>query len=85
MTTFLCILVFIAIGAAVGFVGSMISEKANRMVSIVLGLAGSLGISWIVSLFGLGAGFVSFSLWGIIAGIVGACLLVGIYAAVSKR
>lgn len=85
MTTILCVLVFIAMGAAIGFAGNMMSEKSNRVVSIVLGVAGSLGISWIASLLGLGAGFLAFSVWGIVFGILGACVLVGIYTVISKR
>lgn len=85
MTAILAVLVFIAIGAAIGFVGSLLSDSSNRMISIVVGVAGSLAISWIASLLGLGAGFLAFSLWGIILGILGAAAAVGIYVAISRR
>lgn len=85
MTTFLAILVFAVIGVAVGFLGSLVSDKLNRVTSIILGVVGSLGISWLASLIGVGAGFMAFSLWGIVFGIVGACAVVGIYAFANRR
>lgn len=85
MATILCILVFAIIGAAIGFAGTLLSDQGNKVLSIILGVVGSLGVSWIASLLGLGAGFLAFSLWGIIFGVLGACILVGVYAMTNRR
>lgn len=81
----LYVVAFIAIGAIIGFAGSRLFEGSNPVISILLGLVGSLGLSWVASLLGIGGGFLSLTLWGIVAAIIGACLLVGIYGFVNKR
>lgn len=85
MSTFVCVLLFAAVGLLVGFLGSRLFKGASPLLSILLGLVGSFGISWLVSLLGLGAGFLSFSWWGLIMGIVGACLVVAIYGLIAKK
>lgn len=85
MTMFLSILAFLAIGALVGFLGTRLFEGASMIVSILLGILGSFGASWISKLLGLGTGFLSFSLWGVVFGILGACLLVAIYGLIARR
>lgn len=85
MTTLVCVLIFIAVGALVGFLGSRLFKGSSLIIDMLLGLVGSFGFSWLASLLGLGTGFVSFSVWGLIIGILGACLLVAIYGLISRR
>lgn len=85
MSTFLSILVFAAIGALVGFLGTRLFKGASLLISIILGLVGSFGISWVCKLLGLGAGFLSLSVWGVVMGVVGACLAVAIYGLIARR
>ena len=81
----LYIAAFVAIGVVIGFLGSRLFEGSSPVISILMGLVGSLGLSWLGSLFGLGGGFLSFTLWGLVIAILGACLLTGIYGFISKR
>lgn len=85
MTTFLSILVFAAIGLLVGFLATRLFNGISMMVSVLLGLLGSFGISWLAKLLGLGTGFLSLSVWGVVMGIVGACLIVAIYGLIARR
>lgn len=81
----LYVVAFVAIGAVIGFLGSRLFEGSNPVISILLGLVGSLGLSWVASLLGLGGGFLALTLWGIVTAIIGACLLVGLYGIINKR
>lgn len=85
MMAIVSVAVFLVIGIAIGFAGSMLFPQSNKLLSILLGAVGSIGLSWVAKLLGFGAGFLSFSLWGIIAAIVGACLLTAIYGVIAKR
>lgn len=85
MTTLLSILAFLAIGALVGFLGARLFEGISMIASVLLGVVGSFGASWIAKLLGLGTGFLSFSLWGVVFGIIGACLLVAIYGFIARK
>lgn len=85
MTLFLSILAFVAIGALVGYLGTRLFEGANLWISILLGLVGSFGASWLGKFLGMGTGFMSFSLWGIVFAILGACLLVAVYGFFARR
>lgn len=85
MSTFVCVLIFVAVGALVGFIGSRIFKGTSLLIDIVLGLVGSFGISWLVSLLGLGGGFLTFTVWGLVFGILGAFLLVAIYGFIQGR
>lgn len=85
MTLFLVILAFVAIGALIGFLGTRMFEGANLWISIVVGLVGSFGASWLAKILGLGTGFMSFSMWGVVFGILGACLLVAVYGFIARR
>lgn len=85
MTMFLSILAFLAIGALVGFLGTRLFEQSNLTISILLGMVGSFGFSWLAKLLGLGTGFLSFSLWGVVFGILGACVCVAIYGFIARR
>lgn len=85
MTMFLSILAFAAVGALIGFLGYKLFSGTSLLVSIFLGLAGSFGISWVAKLLHFGTGFLSISLWGMVAGILGACLFVGIYGFIMQR
>ena len=85
MTTFLWVLLFIAIGALVGFLGTRLFRGMSLVISLLLGVVGSIGVSWIGKLLGVGLGFMAFSWWGIILSILGACLTVGIYGFIAQR
>ena len=85
MSTFLSVLVFAAIGLLAGFLATRLFKGARMLLSLILGLIGSFGVSWVAKLLGLGTGFLSISLWGIVAGIVGAALVVCIYGLIAKR
>lgn len=85
MTMILAALAFLAIGALAGFLGTRLFEGINTLASIVLGVVGSFAASWIAKLLGLGTGFLSFSLWGVVFGIIGACLFVAIYGFIARR
>lgn len=86
LMTVVSVLVFIAIGALIGFAAKrLLFEKASATISILLGIVGSTGLSWGASLLGWGSGILGFSAWGIFAAIIGACLLSGIYGFVANR
>lgn len=85
MSTFWSVLLFMVLGALIGYLGTLMFKGVSLVVSIILGLVGSLGISWVAKLLGLGAGFVSFSVWGVVFGILGACLAVGIYGLIARK
>lgn len=85
MSTFLVVLIFLAVGVLVGFLGSRAFPNSNVWIDILLGLAGSFGISWVAKLLHLGTGFLVFSWWGLIFGILGACLFVGVYGFITRR
>lgn len=79
------ILAFTAIGALIGFLANrFLFQTTSLVINILLGVAGSLGASWGMSLLGYGTGILSFSLWGILFGVLGACLLVAIYGLISR-
>lgn len=79
------VLAFIAIGALIGFLANrLLFADTSLAVNILLGIAGSLGASWGMSLLGYGTGILSFSWQGIVFGILGACLLVAIYCLISR-
>lgn len=85
MSTFLSVLIFVAIGALIGVLFSRLFEGTSLVVGILLGLAGSFGFSWLASLLGLGSGFLTISVWGVVFGVVGACLLTVIYGFIAQR
>lgn len=84
MSTFLTILMFVAIGALIGFLGAKLFQNTSLILTIILGLLGSFGASWVANLLGLGAGVLSFSIWGLVFGVLGACLFVGVYGLISR-
>lgn len=83
--TILSVLAFLVIGAVIGYVACYFFDRSSIPLSILLGMIGSVGLSWCAKLLGVGAGILSFSLWGIVAGILGACLLVVGYGILSRR
>lgn len=85
MSTFLWVLLFIAIGALVGFLGTRLFKGMSLVLSLLLGVVGSLGISWVGKLLGAGLGFTAFSWWGLILGIAGAALVVAVYGLIARR
>lgn len=85
MTAFFSVLLFIAIGALAGILGARFFKGTSLVFDIILGLVGSLGFSWLTGWLGFGTGFFALSLWGVIFGIFGACLIVAIYGCLNKR
>lgn len=84
MTTFLSVLVFIAIGAGGGYLMARQYSETSLLANVMVGIGGSLVLSWLMKLIGVGLGFTAFSFWGIVFGIAGAllapwlyCLIVG--------
>lgn len=85
MMTILSILAFLAIGVLIGFLGTKLFEGSNPILSMVLGAVGSFAASWCAELLGLGTGILTISLWGVVFGILGACLLVAVYGFIAHR
>lgn len=75
MATFLSILFFIALGAGAGLLVTRRYKESSLLANILAGIAGSLTISWLASLLGLGAGFAALSVWGVLFGAAGGCLI----------
>lgn len=84
MKTILSLLVFLLIGSVAG-VAFHKKYDTSLLLNVILGIVGSLGVSWLVGLLGLGSGFMALSLWGIVFGIVGAVLLPLIYGLMQNR
>lgn len=85
MSTFVCILIFAAVGLLIGFLGSRLFGGTSLLLNLLLGLVGSFGVSWVASLLKVGAGFMTFSWWGLVMGILGACLTVGVYGLIVRH
>jgi len=84
--TILSVTTFILIGALIGFLANrFLYENSSMLIDVILGIVGSLGFSWGATLFGLGKGFLAFSVWGVVLAILGAILLVWIYCFINER
>lgn len=77
-------IILILVGALIGWIASRLmgtDEQQGALANIVIGIIGSVLGSWLFgSVLGIGGAGVAgtFSIWGIIWGVVGAALLIGI-------
>lgn len=74
MITFWSILTFVLLGTAGGFLLTRRYRSASLLACIIAGILGSLSLSWLASLAGLGKGYAAFSPWGVLFGVAGAFL-----------
>ena len=83
------IISWIIVGGIAGWIASMIMGRNAQMgfvANVVAGIVGAFVVGLIVSLITGGGGMPeAFSLWGFIAAIIGACLLIWVVAAVKGR
>ena len=83
------IISWIIVGGIAGWIASMIKKKNAQMgfvANVAAGVVGAFVVGFIVSLLTEGGGMPdAWSLWGFIAAIIGACLLIWIVTAVKGR
>ncbi|GAA3510124.1 GlsB/YeaQ/YmgE family stress response membrane protein [Dietzia aurantiaca] len=83
------IISWIIVGGIAGWIASMIMGRNAQMgfvANVAAGIVGAFVVGLIVSLITGGGGMPeAFSLWGFIAAIIGACLLIWVVAAVKGR
>ena len=83
------IISWIIVGGIAGWLASMIMGKNAQMgvvANVLAGVIGAFVVGLIVSLVSEGGGMPeAFSIWGIIAAIIGACQLIFIVSAVRGR
>ena len=75
------ILVWLIVGAIAGFVaGKVVTGKGMGLLwDIVVGIAGAFLGGWLASLAGIGVSTGTFTVGGVIAAIVGAIILLGVF------
>lgn len=84
------IISWIIVGGIAGWIASMIMKRNDQMgfvANVLAGVVGAFVVGLIVSLLTSDGGGMpdAWSLWGFIAAIVGACLLIWIVSAVRGR
>ncbi len=81
------ILVWVIVGAIAGFVaGKVVTGKGLGLLwDIVVGIAGAFLGGWLASLAGLGVSTGTFTFGGVVAAIVGAIILLGVFRLVTGR
>lgn len=84
------IISWIIVGGLAGWIASMIMGKNAQMgfvANVLAGVIGAFVVGLIVSLLTSDGGGMpdAFSLWGFIAAIIGACLLIWVVSAVRGR
>lgn len=83
------IISWIIVGGLAGWIASMIMGKNAQMglvANVLAGVIGAFVVGFLVSLFTSGGGMPeAFSIWGFVAAIIGACLLIFIVSAVKGR
>src|SRR5699024_9124683 len=85
------IIAWIIVGGLAGWIASMIMGKNAQMgliANIVSGVVGAFVVGWIVSFFTSGDGGAmpdAFSIGGVVASIVGACLVTVVVSAITGR
>ena len=79
------VVVFLALGAVVGWLASKIMHGKGGLVrNIIVGIAGSVLGGWIASLLNLGS-FATKSFSGFLVALGGACLLILVSRLISGR
>jgi len=83
------IISWIIVGGIAGWIASMIMKKNAQMgfvANVIAGVVGAFVVGLIVSILTEGGGMPeAWSLWGFIAAIIGACLVIWIVTAVKGR
>ena len=81
------IIIWIIAGGLVGWIASMImgtDARQGALANIVVGIIGAFLGGLAMGLFGK-SGVTGFNLYSIVVAIIGACIALGIYRAVSGR
>ena len=83
------IISWIIVGGLAGWIASMIMGKNAQMglvANVLAGVIGAFVVGFLVSLFTSGGGMPeAFSIWGFVAAIIGACLLIFVISAIKGR
>lgn len=81
------ILVWLIVGAIAGFVaGKVVTGKGMGLLwDIVVGIAGAFLGGWLASLAGIGVSTGTFTVGGVVAAIVGAIILLGVFRLLTGR
>ncbi|MGX1597577.1 GlsB/YeaQ/YmgE family stress response membrane protein [Dietzia maris] len=83
------IISWIIVGGLAGWIASMIMGKNAQMglvANVLAGVVGAFVVGLLVSLFTSGGGMPeAFSIWGFVAAIIGACLLIFVISAIKGR
>lgn len=83
------IISWIIVGGIAGWIASMIMGKNAQMglvANIVAGVLGAFVMGLLVSLVTEGGGMPeAFSIWGFVAAIIGACLLIFVWKLITGR
>ena len=80
------ILYWIIFGALIGFLADFIDKKHNGslIINIIIGILGAVVGGWITGLFGVNVNG-GFNILNIIASVIGALIVLGIYRLVTGR
>ncbi|HIW69511.1 GlsB/YeaQ/YmgE family stress response membrane protein [Dietzia aerolata] len=83
------IISWIIVGGIAGWIASMIMKKNAQMgfvANVASGIIGAFVVGFLVSFFTEGGGMPdAWSIWGFVAAIIGACLLIWIVTAIRGR
>lgn len=81
------ILVWVIVGAIAGFVaGKVVTGKGMGLLwDIVVGIAGAFLGGWLASLAGIGVSTGTFTVGGVVAAIIGAIILLGVFRLLTGR
>lgn len=81
------ILVWLIVGAIAGFVaGKVVTGKGMGLLwDVVVGIAGAFLGGWLASLAGIGVSTGTFTVGGVVAAIVGAIVLLGVFRLLTGR
>ena len=78
------LIIFIAIGAVAGYLGSLIFKGAGNglLINIIVGIVGGFIGGWLFGWLGVGGGNI---IWQIISATVGAIILLWIVSLIRKK
>lgn len=81
------IVVWLIVGAIAGFVASKVvtGKGMGPLWDIVVGIAGAFLGGWLASLAGIGVSTGTFTVGGVVAAIVGAIILLGVFRLLTGR